>query len=87
VGRWGGDEFLAIVPNVNHATLTKLVSRCVVMVANISLAVSDGVTLGLSISAGATLAHPGETGEDLIQRVDDLMYRSKTSCHGRALTL
>jgi diguanylate cyclase (GGDEF)-like protein len=86
VGRWGGDEFLAIVPNVNHEILSELAERCVVMVAHISLPVSDAVTVSLSISTGATLAHPGETAEELIRRADDLMYRSKTSGRGRAST-
>lgn len=37
VGRWGGDELLAILPNVNHEILTSLAKRCVLMAARISL--------------------------------------------------
>jgi GGDEF domain-containing protein len=36
VGRWGGDEFLAILRNVNHEILTSLAKRCVLMEGRIS---------------------------------------------------
>jgi diguanylate cyclase (GGDEF)-like protein len=86
VGRWGGDEFLAIIPNVNHEILAKLAERCVVMVARISFIHGNGGTVSVSISAGATLAHPGETAAELLQRADELMYQSKTSGRDCATT-
>jgi diguanylate cyclase (GGDEF)-like protein/PAS domain S-box-containing protein len=86
VGRWGGDEFLAIVPNVNIETMRKLAERCVVMVARVSIPNSDGSAISLSISAGATLAFPGSTAEELIRRADELMYQSKASGRNRATT-
>jgi diguanylate cyclase (GGDEF)-like protein/PAS domain S-box-containing protein len=86
VGRWGGDEFLAILPNVNAEILRKLAERCVIMVARISIPASDGKALSLSISAGATLAFSGVAAAELIQRADKLMYQSKTSGRNRATT-
>jgi len=86
VGRWGGDEFLAILRNVNHEILTSLAKRCVLMAARISLPGSDGAKMSLSISVGATLVHPGETAEELIHRADVLMYESKLSGRNRATT-
>jgi diguanylate cyclase (GGDEF)-like protein/PAS domain S-box-containing protein len=86
VGRWGGDEFLAILRNVNHEILTSLAKRCVLMAARISLPSSDGATISLSISVGATLARPGETAEELIHRADGLMYQSKMSGRNRTTT-
>src|SRR5208337_2268949 len=32
VGRWGGDEFLALIRNVDHTILAVLTERCVTMV-------------------------------------------------------
>jgi diguanylate cyclase (GGDEF)-like protein/PAS domain S-box-containing protein len=86
VGRWGGDEFLAILRNVNHEILTSLAKRCVLMAARISLPTSDGEAISLSISLGATLAHQGETAEELIHRADRLMYQSKASGRDIATT-
>ena len=84
VGRWGGDEFVAILRNVNHEILASLARRCVLMVARISLPSSEGATITLSISVGATLAHPGESAEELIHRADGLMYQSKIGGRDRA---
>ena len=84
VGRWGGDEFLAILRNVNLEMLTKLANRCVLMAAGVSLPLIDGKKMALSISLGATLARLGETREELIHRADKLMYQSKMSGRGCA---
>jgi diguanylate cyclase (GGDEF)-like protein len=86
VGRWGGDEFLAIVRHVDLEILTVLVERCVTMVSRISLPLPDGGTISMSISAGASLVHPGVTAEELIRTADALMYQSKTNGRNRAPT-
>jgi diguanylate cyclase (GGDEF)-like protein/PAS domain S-box-containing protein len=86
IGRWGGDEFLAIIRNADQAILTSLAERCVTMVSRDRLLGPDGETISLSISAGATLVGPSETVQELIDRADALMYQSKTSGGGRAAT-
>jgi diguanylate cyclase (GGDEF)-like protein/PAS domain S-box-containing protein len=86
VGRWGGDEFVAIVGNVNLETLKVLAERCVMLVAETAIFSNDGKSLALSISVGATLVHPGETTEELVQRADELMYESKKNGRNRATT-
>jgi diguanylate cyclase (GGDEF)-like protein/PAS domain S-box-containing protein len=79
VGRWGGDEFIAVVHHVNHEILTQLEVRCSAMVAQTSFPSSDGSSVYLSVSIGGTLAVPGDTAEKLIKRADDLMYQNKTN--------
>ena len=86
VGRWSGDEFLAIVRNVNDEILRVLAERCVVAVARIPCSDSDGQPKSLSISVGGTLARRGDTVKGLIKRADGLMYESKTSGRDRAIT-
>lgn len=87
VGRWGGDEFVAIVGNVNLESLQALAERCVMLVAETSIPCNAGKPLALSISVGATLVQPGETAEQLIQRADELMYESKRNGRNRATSL
>jgi diguanylate cyclase (GGDEF)-like protein len=84
VGRWGGDEFLAIVRNVNNEILKGLSNRCVALAAGISFSGSDNQPISLSISVGGTLARPDDSVEALIIRADGLMYESKTSGRARA---
>jgi diguanylate cyclase (GGDEF)-like protein/PAS domain S-box-containing protein len=86
VGRWGGDEFLAIVKDVTLETLKVLVERCVVMVSETAIPCDKGKPVCLSISAGAAMIRSGETVEALVHRADELMYRSKTGGRGRATT-
>jgi len=79
VGRWGGDEFIAIVHHVSNEILMQLAERCCTMVAQIAIPTSDGAPVSASISVGGTLALPDDTADTLIQRADQLMYRNKTN--------
>jgi len=77
VGRWGGDEFVAIVRNVTPEVLAKLADRCVVLAAQTSILCDDGRRISPSVSVGAALARFSDTAETLMQRADERMYRSK----------
>lgn len=79
VGRWGGDEFIAVVHHVNNEILTHLAVRCCAMVAQTSFPSGDGSPISVSVSIGGTLALPGDTTEKLIKRADELMYQNKTN--------
>jgi diguanylate cyclase (GGDEF)-like protein/PAS domain S-box-containing protein len=84
VGRWGGDEFLAIARNVNREILSELAERCVVLISETSVLRDDEKRFSLSLSVGATLSRPGESAEELFRRADGLMYQSKSAGRGRA---
>ena len=84
VGRWGGDEFVAIVGNVNSETLKVLAERCMMLVAETSISGDDGKPLALTVSVGATLVRPGETADELVHRADLLMYECKKNGRNRA---
>jgi diguanylate cyclase (GGDEF)-like protein len=86
VGRWGGDEFLAIVRNVNKDVLGELAERCVALLGQTSISSNDERLISISVSVGATLSLPGQSEKQLIERADELMYRSKASGRGRATT-
>ncbi|MGC9158990.1 MAG: diguanylate cyclase domain-containing protein [Terracidiphilus sp.] len=78
VGRWGGDEFLAVVRNVNETNLKEMAKRCAVLVSKTRLpGKKEESFTPLSVSVGDALIQPGMTVEELIQRVDERMYGSK----------
>jgi diguanylate cyclase (GGDEF)-like protein/PAS domain S-box-containing protein len=83
VGRWGGDEFLAIVRHVNAENLVMLTERCCVLVAQTFIA-TEGDSVPMSVSVGGALVRADDSPEALIQRADALMYRSKVAGRGRA---
>jgi diguanylate cyclase (GGDEF)-like protein len=76
VGRWGGDEFMAILPHVTPESLQTLAERCRNLVEQ-SLVTGAGGGIPLSISIGATLRQAGDNPETLLQRVDGNLYQSK----------
>lgn len=82
VGRWGGEEFVGIATNVDFAQLERVANRFRVLVQQSSLNVGD-FEIRVTISVGATLAEPGDTGETLVKRADLLMYRSKAAGRNR----
>jgi diguanylate cyclase (GGDEF)-like protein len=86
VGRWGGDEFLAIARNVDREMLGKLAERCVALIGQTSILGNEERRVSLSSSVGAALSRPGEGAEEIIGRADELMYQSKNGGRGRATT-
>ncbi|MFB3917930.1 MAG: diguanylate cyclase domain-containing protein [Terriglobales bacterium] len=85
VGRWGGDEFLAILPGVSGEQLHHLGERCRVMVRE-SEVLTGNHKIAITMSVGATLAEPGDSVESLIKRSDEVLYRSKEK-GGNCLTM
>jgi diguanylate cyclase (GGDEF)-like protein/PAS domain S-box-containing protein len=86
VGRWGGDEFLAIIRNVDGPALKELADRCACMVGQTLIPCADGKRISLSVSVGGVLAQPGASAEQLVLRADERMYSSKADGRNRATT-
>ena len=84
-GRWGGEEFVGVIRSIDAEDLAALGNRMRVLV-NQSFLMHDEARLGVSISLGATVAHPDDTAESLIKRADHLLYQSKKEGRDR-LTL
>ena len=83
VGRWGGEEFIAVIANTNRQKLHDIAERYKSLVERSSLPLGGEETLCLTISAGATLAEPCETAETVIKRSDKLLYESKATGRNR----
>ena len=77
-GRWGGDEFIGIIRNVDEASLEAMGNRLRALVEN-SYIVHDNKKLSVNISIGATLVKSNDTEESLIKRADQLLYNSKST--------
>jgi diguanylate cyclase (GGDEF)-like protein/PAS domain S-box-containing protein len=79
VGRWGGDEFLAILAGVNVGVLRQLAERCGSNIARDSYFTVNDQIVSLTVSVGGTVARPQDSAATLIARADDLLYQSKTA--------
>ena len=78
VGRWGGEEFLAIIANVDLEALKEIADRYRVFIRKSKMAQSKG-DIRVTVSIGATLCHQNDTTRSLIKRADELMYHCKNS--------
>jgi diguanylate cyclase (GGDEF)-like protein len=78
VGRWGGEEFLAIVANVDEKELTAIGERYRTVVYKSRLKRPAGI-VRVSVSIGGTLCRKSDSLERLIERADGLMYRCKNA--------
>lgn len=83
LGRWGGDEFVAIVNHANTQTLNLVAERCRSLVSQTRIARPSGA-LNVTISVGGTVAQSNDTPESLLQRADSVMYGSKAQGRDRA---
>jgi len=73
VGRWGGEEFLIIVPNADKESIMTFAENLRVKVENFQFA-----SVGhLTISLGASIYKSQETCSDVMTRVDKALYMSK----------
>jgi diguanylate cyclase (GGDEF)-like protein/PAS domain S-box-containing protein len=82
VGRWGGDEFTAIVHHANRKMLRGLAARCCLIMSQTPVLDHRGAAASMSLSIGGTLALQEDTVEGLFNRADALMYRCKTNGRG-----
>lgn len=81
-GRWGGEEFIGIVRNVDRGVLRSIAERYRILVENTQVA-SNAELFSVTISVGATLVTSQDTPDTLIRRADELLYESKKNGRNR----
>ena len=82
IGRWGGEEFIAVLHNVTALKLRRSAERYRMLVEQSSFSGGNGL-VHVTISAGATLVAPGDTPETIVKRADTLLYQSKAEGRNR----
>jgi len=82
IGRWGGEEFLAVFTNCQEKVLDNLVNKIRMLVENSTIKVNN-TAIKVTISIGATMVNPDDTLESIIKRADVLMYKSKEDGRNR----
>ncbi len=78
LGRYGGEEFLLLLPNLARDAATKLGEHCLRRLADTPLALESGA-LRITSSAGCASARMGEDSAALIARADLALYRAKAA--------
>lgn len=86
LGRYGGEEFLIVLPGASHVTAMAVAERMRLAVSTQPEVIGDA-TLGLTISAGvsSTDIFPSATTEELISRADMALYAAKNAGRNRSV--
>jgi diguanylate cyclase len=75
-GRYGGEEFLLVLPDTENATATRLLNRLRGIIADLDWsAFSSGMRV--TISAGVATLMPSDTDDILLARADHALYAAK----------
>ena len=78
-GRWGGEEFLVILPKTGLAEAAKVAEKMRVALEERKIRVPGGV----SASFGVAALRPGDSQDALVRRADRAMYQAKNSGRNR----
>lgn len=78
VCRFGGEEFICLLPGVDQKDL-RMVAERVRMLVELSWLDTEFGPLRVTLSVGGTTVQTGDTGEEIIARADRNMYRAKAA--------
>ena len=78
-GRWGGEEFMLILPETNKEEAIKLAEKLRNAIASYIFKDVSKVT----VSVGVTTFNADDTKEELIKRVDNALYKAKEDGRNR----
>ncbi|MBC7956953.1 MAG: GGDEF domain-containing protein [Cytophagales bacterium] len=82
--RWGGEEFLLLLPDTHPADAEWVVERLRERLGSVETW-RERPELRVTFSGGITAHREGETMQETIARADDMLYRAKTAGRDRVL--
>ncbi|MEH1785835.1 MAG: diguanylate cyclase [Nostoc sp.] len=82
--RWGGEEFVIVMPNMTLETLRKRVEQLRLDVEQMQLRDGDQILEGITASFGIAVSEPGITVKDFLNRANQAMLEAKRTGKNRA---
>jgi diguanylate cyclase len=84
-GRYGGEEFLLLLPDTPHDVAVRLLNRLRAIIAELDWsAFSPGMQV--TMSAGIVTLKAGETADALLARADGALYKAKAEGRNRIVS-
>ena len=81
-GRWGGEEFVGIYSIKSELDAPKIAEKVRMLVANTEIPYGE-TKLAVTVSIGATVYYGDDDEKSVIDRADQLMYKSKQAGKNR----
>ena len=85
-GRWGGEEFLVLLPQTGLEGSTAVAERMRSAVDAEPVAISDGGLIEVTVSIGCTAA-VAPNGEELVRRADSALYEAKAAGRNQVVAI
>ena len=83
IGRWGGEEFMVLLPNSDRGTAAELAERLRREFSRIEFPEAKTQTMSL----GVTEMKPDEESDRACMRVDDALYQAKAAGKNKVVVL
>ncbi|MEH2406589.1 diguanylate cyclase domain-containing protein [Nostoc sp.] len=83
--RWGGEEFVIVMPNMTLETLKKRVEQLRVDVEQMQLKDGDQILKSITASFGIAVSEPGITVKDFLNRANQAMLEAKRTGKNRVM--
>ena len=86
--RWGGEEFLILVPNTSLAELSRFAQRLRKTVEHTNISSEDNVlNVDITISCGVAISDPSniDNVDDVISLADERLYKAKETGRNRVI--
>jgi diguanylate cyclase (GGDEF)-like protein/PAS domain S-box-containing protein len=84
VARWGGEEFLLVLPGTGSAAAMSVAERLRAEIAAMRVAIPGGASISLTASIGVAEPDGGDPNE-LLRRADTALYAAKTAGRNRVV--
>ncbi len=84
-GRWGGEEFLFLLPNTDASGAAVFCERLCEAVRSSSVDLPGGVEIQVTVSMGSATVWSSESDEAAVGRADAALYRAKAAGRDRVV--
>jgi diguanylate cyclase (GGDEF)-like protein len=84
IARWGGEEFLVVLPGADARNARRLAERLREQVASLRIAHAH-TSFGVTMTLGVACLLPGESSEQAIARADTALYDGKREGRDRVV--
>ena len=85
IGRFGGEEFLIILPSTIYSIALVLIERVLNSISKMSIELSDNQILKMTLSAGVAQIEKNMVIDDLILLADNNLYKAKKNGRNQAV--